>query len=524
MKGVCCSSPGKVLMTGGYMVLDRPNTGLVLTVNARMYCSVVPLGSDDQMDVIEVHSPQFSMMASYDVIVESKWVTLRKRDINQKTNPYTERTIVFTLNFISRSVPNWRGQLARGLKISLVADNDFYSQRSQLEARNLPASSASLASLEKCLPVLTSMDDLKKTGLGSSATLVSSLVGALLSYFDAVKVRSISEPRSPVSNVDLRIVHNLAQICHCAAQGKIGSGFDVSSAVYGSQIYTRFSPDIIAPLLEEGYCDPDHLVEIVKSDRWDNKVESFALPKGFRLLLGDPSHGSNTPNMVSKVLAWKRKTDEKGQAIIRQLISHNKKVEDLFGELSDALEQLNAADDIRSCSRISASEWGSLTGGTVIKKMRDIETEFSNVRRHLRLMGDAADVDIEPISQTNLIDATLKVPGVFISGVPGAGGHDAIFSVLMKDSNALSQVEDLWFTHSVLPLIVEEDASGIAIDQFPYGHNHQSQEETKVFNFQSTRGTASSIPLQQESSWLPMIGIFALVGAGAAMAYYLRRR
>ena len=43
---------------------------------------------------------------------------------------------------------------------------------------------------------------------------------------------------------DLRLVHNLAQFCHCCAQGKIGSGFDVAAAVYGSMEYVRFSPEV----------------------------------------------------------------------------------------------------------------------------------------------------------------------------------------------------------------------------------------------------------------------------------------
>ena len=41
------------------------------------------------------------------------------------------------------------------------------------------------------------------------------------------------------------MLHALAQVCHCAAQGKVGSGFDVSAAVYGSHRYCRFSPALL---------------------------------------------------------------------------------------------------------------------------------------------------------------------------------------------------------------------------------------------------------------------------------------
>lgn len=46
------------------------------------------------------------------------------------------------------------------------------------------------------------------------------------------------------------IAHNLAQFVHCLAQGKVGSGFDVSAAVFGSQLYTRFNPVRLQPLMD----------------------------------------------------------------------------------------------------------------------------------------------------------------------------------------------------------------------------------------------------------------------------------
>ena len=46
------------------------------------------------------------------------------------------------------------------------------------------------------------------------------------------------------------MLHALAQVCHCAAQGKVGSGFDVCAAAFGSHRYCRFSPATIQPLLE----------------------------------------------------------------------------------------------------------------------------------------------------------------------------------------------------------------------------------------------------------------------------------
>ena len=45
------------------------------------------------------------------------------------------------------------------------------------------------------------------------------------------------------------IAHQVAQLAHCVAQGKVGSGFDVAAAFFGSHIYRRFSRETIADIL-----------------------------------------------------------------------------------------------------------------------------------------------------------------------------------------------------------------------------------------------------------------------------------
>lgn len=64
---------------------------------------------------------------------------------------------------------------------------------------------------------------------------------------------SVLAPSSPsaASTEAKRLAHNLAQFVHCLAQGKVGSGFDVSAAVFGSHLYRRFSPEVIQPLMQD---------------------------------------------------------------------------------------------------------------------------------------------------------------------------------------------------------------------------------------------------------------------------------
>lgn len=58
---VAVSAPGKVLLAGGYLVLDRAYTGLVFGLDARMHVHVQPLltSSGVALEEILVRSPQF---------------------------------------------------------------------------------------------------------------------------------------------------------------------------------------------------------------------------------------------------------------------------------------------------------------------------------------------------------------------------------------------------------------------------------------------------------------------------------
>lgn len=153
--------------------------------------------------------------------------------------------------------------MANGLDIVIAGDNDFYSQRAkvsgtstcqtkclrhkiQLASLKLPRTISSLSKI----PPFSSQDvhlaDVHKTGLGSSAALITSLVTSLLLQFSVINPDEFAEGSSKGRN----IAHNLAQFVHCLAQGKVGSGFDVSAAVFGSQLYTRFDPLRLQPLME----------------------------------------------------------------------------------------------------------------------------------------------------------------------------------------------------------------------------------------------------------------------------------
>lgn len=84
--------------------------------------------------------------------------------------------------------------------------------------------------------------------------MTTAVVAALLHYLGVVNLSlakgQLAEDKDAM---ELDIVHVISQTAHCIAQGKVGSGFDVSSAVYGSQRYVRFSPEVISSA-QVSYC------------------------------------------------------------------------------------------------------------------------------------------------------------------------------------------------------------------------------------------------------------------------------
>jgi len=85
-------------------------------------------------------------------------------------------------------------------------------------------------------------------------------------------------------------------------------------------------------------------------------------------------------------------------------------------------------------------------------------------------MGEEAEVPIEPESQTALLSESWKVNGVLISGVPGAGGFDAICCIIADDGeddgSTFRRLLSVWEnkTVHVCPLLAREQNSGILLE------------------------------------------------------------
>ncbi|KAI9191500.1 hypothetical protein LWI28_009219 [Acer negundo] len=482
---VIASAPGKVLMTGGYLILERPNAGIVLSTNARFYAIVKPLSEEINPESwawgwtdVKLTSPQLLRESLYKMSLKN--LTIQCVSSSESRNPFVENAVQYAVAaayaiFDKNKKDVLHKLLLQGLDITVLGCNDFYSYRNQIEALGLPLIPEQLAALPAFLSISFNAEEsngenckpeVAKTGLGSSAAMTTAVVSALLHYFGVVNLSSSEDQLQEKKNSsDLDMVHVIAQSAHCIAQGKVGSGFDVSSAVYGSQRYIRFSPEVLssAQVAMKGLPLQEVIVDIVKG-KWDHERTKFSLPPLMTLLLGEPgTGGSSTPSMVGAVKKW-----QKSLETWRKLSELNSALEAQFQMLSKlAEEHWNAYKCIiESCSKHKSEKWIEQASEpiqeAVVKSLLGARDVMLGIRYHMRQMGEAAGVPIEPESQTQLLNATMNMEGVLLAGVPGAGGFDAIFAIVLGDSG--SNVTKAWSSLNVLALLVREDPRGVSLE------------------------------------------------------------
>ncbi|XP_010540730.1 PREDICTED: phosphomevalonate kinase-like [Tarenaya hassleriana] len=485
---VVASAPGKVLMTGGYLVLERPNAGLVLSTNARFYAIVKPLYEEVKPESwawswtdVKLTSPQLSRESMYKLSL--KHLALQCASASDSRNPFVEHAVQYAVAAAHVASDKSKREmlhnlLLQGLDITILGCNDFYSYRSQIESWGLPLTSESLATLSPFASITFNAEEsnganckpeVAKTGLGSSAAMTTAVVAALLHYLG---VADLSDPckEGNLACSGLDVIHMIAQTAHCLAQGKVGSGFDVSCAVYGSQRYVRFSPDVLsfAQVAVNGLPLPEVIGGILKG-KWDHERSEFSLPPLMNLFLGEPgSGGSSTPSLVGAVKKWQMAEPEKSRENWKNLSDANLELETKLNMLTKLAKNHWDAyiGIIKSCSVLTSEKWMQHATEpikeTIIRELLEARDAMLMIRHLMRKMGEAAGVPIEPESQTQLLDSTMSGEGVLLAGVPGAGGFDAIFAVTLGDSG--STLTKAWSSQNVLALLVREDPHGVCLE------------------------------------------------------------
>ena len=311
-------------------------------------------------------------------------------------NKFVATSLEYGLTYLAHCV----GVSLGDFKVTILADNDYYSQTSASTRTGFATFS-------------TTIQDTHKTGLGSSAALVTALVATLLGFFSPISYRQ-----------DIKVIHNLAQAAHCAAQGKVGSGFDVAAAVYGSCLYRRFSPSILESLGESSTAGFGARLHRCVEDRdeahpWDVEISDTAvdIPESLLVRMCDVDCGSETPSMVRKVLTWRKENPLECQL--------------LWAALQRAQDDL-----IRELKRLSAHS------GLRMEDQDLLHDIIKTMRSLVREMTEKSSVPIEPPAITELLNYCTSLPGVIGGVAPGAGGYDAIALLIRNDVEVLRDLNN----------------------------------------------------------------------------------
>ena len=322
-------------------------------------------------------------------------------DLKLNRNIFIETALAYALTYIYATT----SKIIEPSNIIILADNDYYSTCGE-----------ALITGQRFHNFGVPVTEAHKTGLGSSAALVTSFTAAVLSYYLSEEEFNLQEESSR------RRLHNLAQASHCAAQGKVGSGFDVASAVYGSCLYRRFSPSVLSANIDldgKGFASQlkDTVNEAGSAGHWDTEIvkDAVKVPKGLRFVMCDVDCGSQTPGMVKKVLGWRTKQSERAE------------------KMWDDLQAANEAF-VQELKRVADSGETDYSG---------LRQRIQHIRKDIRNMGTESDVPIEPPAQTRLLDACTDLAGVIGGVVPGAGGYDAIALLIEDKPEVFGSLEKL---------------------------------------------------------------------------------
>ncbi len=361
------SAPGKILWMGGYSVLERPNPGYVTTVNAFVKVSVRP-----ELDAsVTLYAPQLGASATGS-IDQSGLITA---DVPK------ELLLMKTCAEVAARYAAAEGKRIHGF--SIQSHND--------EAFSYKITKGRIA----------------KSGLGSSAALTVAMVTSLLKAFeiDASKDE----------------VHKLAQVSHSIATGKVGSGFDIAAACYGSIVYTRYSPEIIKSLPAD--FSNEELADLIKTE-WDYSVEKLILPKGFRVSYANfVGESMITTASVGSVSEFKKKEPAMYKEIIKELNYAN-------------------TEAIGALKKISKGDRGA---------MNAFKEAFEEGRTLSKELGRLSGVEIEPDDCTDLIGNSIK-NGAFIAKLPGAGGKDAIAGISLSKKDE-ERLRNFWSSNNYLKIL-----------------------------------------------------------------------
>ncbi len=265
------SAPGKIMLIGGYSVLEEGNISYTLAINKRVRTKIEPYKGNEK---IKVHLRDFGIHADYIFDGEElKPVTYIKEN-EKKTLTFTENCLKLSLRYMNET----NNLKESGFRFITKNDEGFTYQWGK-----------------------------SKSGFGSSAAFSVSGVGVIFEYNDL----SLEEYRDDV--------HKIAQLVNILSQNKIGSGFDVATSTFGCTVWRRFPKKILKNMDEE---IEKNLERIIKKS-WGYTREPIGFPKELDIACAFTGKSADTRDFVKGINKFKENNPEDYKDLITELNYYN---------------------------------------------------------------------------------------------------------------------------------------------------------------------------------------------------------
>ena len=409
---IIIKSPGKSLLSGGYLILDKSKRGLVINIDTYISCESYYLikGKSNESEknslLFNIYSEYLNQNFNYIVSMDfNNDNELKIFEKNDKDNKWIKNCIISSLLIYLSKNNNFNDLFNSNNKIeiniTIKSDYRFYSYSPDNISQKI------------------------KTGLGSSSAFINSLTSNLILTYDKILNKKIYPKNIVIKNlVDNNIKAIILGSCLLSnnlSQNKIGSCFDIISSLFGSQIFKQTEQNIFlnSPfyLNSENISKINNLLEYLKSSYIPNILFLNENNKYLqnKIYLVSIEIGSDTRIFVKKVLEYAK----------------NKMKDKLFDD--DLFSQLNELNE----KIINTFLNDSNTNNSLIKEL------CIKYRTILRKISEESKVDIEPTILTPLLDDLIKLDNIIYAICPGAGGYDSIIIMAKEKINESELIKNI---------------------------------------------------------------------------------
>ena len=407
-KNIITKSPGKSLLSGGYLILDKSKRGLVINTDTHISCESF-IKYQEKTDNIcllinitsEYLNENFNYMAYLEE--EEKIKELKITEKRGKENKWLKNCILSSLFiYLNQKENSFKKVFNKNkqLEINIIIKSDyrFYSFSKDNTSKNI------------------------KTGLGSSSALISSLTTNMILIYELIFKNKEYKSGVLVKNIDEQnikaIILGSCLLSNNLSQNKIGSCFDIISSLFGSQIFIQTQKNLFLNAPFYFNIENKNIINDIISYLKDDYIPNILfLNKDIHFLKNNICFisieiGSDTRIFVKKVLEYAK----------------NKKRINLFDdELFSKLNDINEQIINLFINNINNNEL-----------LKDLCKQYRNI---LRLISEESNVEIEPKILTPLLDKLIDNKNIIFSICPGAGGYDSII-ILGNDGIYKEELND----------------------------------------------------------------------------------